>query len=286
MKAIEIIKYQDIPEDSCDVCYLHRKAKEKLKDYILCPHCGARLKRLNIFNSNSYKTIIEKDNDNNIINKHIMPTQTCTVCSNEFAFKPIPIIYNGNHNIYYTGGRAFLVTSSPKITPDIMDLIEEIHIATSNNEDLNTKEILNKFKEKIDLNLKNFTNNILKGLYNTKPIDIPKEELNYEIVGEQNSYIEDAEIENMPVICNDDFSVYIGFKPIAIKNNNNSLEIYYDFKNEPLPTFTDEMEETILNFIRRVHSGEPLKPSHLEYWLACDLEGAVANFLYKTKLKY
>ena len=115
-KQNNIISREEIEklnEDICDVCYLHEQAKTFFQEkcvqksdkqiYDLCPICNERLQ---IYNEN-YDVI---GGHNEYTEEEIISYNQIKVCSNcnkYFAMMPIEIIYNGNHDIFYTGGNCF-----------------------------------------------------------------------------------------------------------------------------------------------------------------------------------
>ena len=135
MKAKDIIKAVDCPEEECNICHLHKKAEKLLQDRnvvkITCPHCNESID-CDWDNFDPYghdiqivgETNMNMYDDNEEINA--CPIGQCSKCGERFAFMPTPIIYNANHDIYYTGGKHDLTKSidNKKIKESILPLIK------------------------------------------------------------------------------------------------------------------------------------------------------------------
>ena len=122
-------------EIGCMICYTHEKAAEKFDEKLnspeyeqllyqfgiervaFCPKCGSLLVPCYDWTDSNEMAIVSEENvslpDGNIGYYHICE------CTNEectdkygnrsiFALMPEPIEYNGNHSIFYTGGRTYL----------------------------------------------------------------------------------------------------------------------------------------------------------------------------------
>lgn len=122
MKSEDILKQDKISEDECDVCALHDKAQEVLNDEILCPRCDKPLKGggagYNGFVVVGSHNAYDKDEP---IGKY--PLYHCNDCGNDFqelyALMPIPIKWNANHDIFYTGGSHFLMEDTSDLDTDV-----------------------------------------------------------------------------------------------------------------------------------------------------------------------
>lgn len=92
--------------DDCDVCALHESFAKHV-DATLCPKCNDETYLW--VSSDTLRVVGSSNivNDDDYIN--VYPVDTCPGCGAVFAWIPTPIIYNGNHDIYYTGGAHFLV---------------------------------------------------------------------------------------------------------------------------------------------------------------------------------
>jgi hypothetical protein len=126
MKSEDIIKEDDIPENECECCCLHKKAYEILKDEILCPKCNQPLEEGGA-GYDGYVVVGEGNyyNREHKIGKY--PILSCNNCGSDYreiyALMPIPIIYNGNHDIFYTGGKDYLIEDTDKINQSIKEKI-------------------------------------------------------------------------------------------------------------------------------------------------------------------
>jgi hypothetical protein len=144
MKSSEIIspdEAKQIQDEECLVCELHKRAYEKLKDGIHCPHCNASLTKDNeviIFPDEKYTVVGEVNfySENQDIRK--LYVQQCDHCSEYFAITTEKIIYNANHDIYYTGGRSYLSDHKKdfKIKEKIRPLIEDFYNRVKEGENL------------------------------------------------------------------------------------------------------------------------------------------------------
>lgn len=110
----------------CKICYTHEKAYEYFRNDNLpenmefisrprCPFCGKRLIRRHCYttaNGNAVVSEVNYSNPNGNIGFYsIWECETCTDKYNNtqlFALMPEPIAWNGNHDIYYTGGKAYI----------------------------------------------------------------------------------------------------------------------------------------------------------------------------------
>ncbi len=107
------MKLKDIwipPENSeeCEICEVHERAKEKLPKENLCPSCGELLEQDNFTIVGTYNGY-DPEHDINYYG-----VSCCSKCGNYSALIPTPIIYNGNHDIYYTGNGYYL-NDPPKV---------------------------------------------------------------------------------------------------------------------------------------------------------------------------
>lgn len=135
MLSKDIAKLEDIPEDECGVCYLHEKAYEKIENIIRCPHCKQEIK----FNDLNISIVVvgEKNGyeENDKIEK--MLAFDCNSCGKPIGFKTIPLIYNANHDIIYTGGKYYVTEEdAPKVSDEILKSIEQYTTRIKNGEKL------------------------------------------------------------------------------------------------------------------------------------------------------
>jgi predicted RNA-binding Zn-ribbon protein involved in translation (DUF1610 family) len=123
MKAEDIVKEEDIDSNECDVCQLHDEAEAKL--HMACPNCGGEI-RSDDLQDLTVRAVGETNyyTKDQIVEK--MPLTTCRSCRQVIAFKAIPVIYNGNHDVYYTGGKNYLFDANDvKMTESMVGHIED-----------------------------------------------------------------------------------------------------------------------------------------------------------------
>lgn len=142
-KQQDIVKENQIPEDECDVCYLHDKAynffKNKMKEEEgeLCPHCNGLM--LNHFAGYDGRAVVGGHNgytpDESI---GYYKVYYCDNCNKNYALIPQEIHYNGNHDIFYTGGKYFL-------------------------SDTDRQELMSKIKEKMEPSISGFVARVQNG---------------------------------------------------------------------------------------------------------------------------
>lgn len=147
MKAIDILKEEDIHEDDCGVCKLHEEAYKKLK--YVCPHCNETIKLEEGLMDNT----IQLDDTATVVgevnyydpeqNLELMPMVKCGGCHKYIGLKLIPIIYNGNHDIYYTGGKDYLATGEDiKMSDEMKKQIEQFTTRLKAGENLNAWNLI------------------------------------------------------------------------------------------------------------------------------------------------
>lgn len=159
-KQSDIVKIEDIPQDKCEVCYLHKKAYEFFEDkeldenIELCPYCNTPMDNY----AHGYDNRVVVGGHNSYTpNEKIgyYKVYECTNCSKTFAAIPQEIMYNANHNIFFTGGVAFLNKTDEKM---LMSKIEE-------EMKINTKEFVERVKNDnslADWNLSYWNQNSIK----------------------------------------------------------------------------------------------------------------------------
>ena len=88
-------------EDDCSLCLLHSSF---LKFEMECPKCGTA-----IFLKDAEMSVVGESNtvdpDENI---YIVPKLECH-CGAYIALMPTEIIWNANHDVYYTGGKKYVL---------------------------------------------------------------------------------------------------------------------------------------------------------------------------------
>lgn len=109
MKIKDFIDQHNIKfeEDECELCQLHEEAYKKLT--MVCPECGN-----GIYMDDFKKCPVGLENvveTNSEI--FICPVGTCPSCDCDIALIPTKIIYNANHDIYYTGGKTYVIGDIP-----------------------------------------------------------------------------------------------------------------------------------------------------------------------------
>lgn len=146
----------------CEICYTHEKAYEYFendeKDENMekisiprCPICGKYLTRRNNWTTMKGNAVVSEVNysnpDGNIGFYSIWECENCVdIFDNTqlFALMPEPISYNGNHNIYCTGGDKYIETKElkellelvkSKVMPSIMQYVRRV---------LNPKDFMDK----------------------------------------------------------------------------------------------------------------------------------------------
>jgi hypothetical protein len=107
----EFLKANSAAEESCDLCDAHVQAQTALPDEVACPHCGAALDVYNITAMAAVDglTVVSETNRKSETQRFTkLPVDRCSKCNEYIALRPIPVIYNANHDIYYTGGVSYL----------------------------------------------------------------------------------------------------------------------------------------------------------------------------------
>ena len=113
MKIKEFIeKNPDVlSEDGCKLCSMHKKYEERFAS-VTCPKCNETLfseKNVHLLEFHavgSTNATPERCHDEEQIDT--FPIIRCHACGGVFACIPKEILYNGNHDIYLTGGREYL----------------------------------------------------------------------------------------------------------------------------------------------------------------------------------
>lgn len=106
MKVSEVIF--ENPNNDCELCLLHETVTKQIVSDVVCecPRCREQL----VININDYglTTIGETNTADPAEQIGIYPMALCSKCSGYFALMPVAIQYNGNHDIYCTGGKKYL----------------------------------------------------------------------------------------------------------------------------------------------------------------------------------
>lgn len=106
MKMKDIITEKEINNTAeCEICKTHERAYNIIEDGITCPYCNA----LNYYKIDNNYIVVGEENcysSDHDINKFL--SFKCHECSEDIILIPNKVIYNANHDIYYTGGKAYL----------------------------------------------------------------------------------------------------------------------------------------------------------------------------------
>lgn len=105
----------------CEVCHLHDKAYEKLtEDRTVaipvphCPVCGCQMGVHPQTDENDSAVVSETNRYTGEGNIGYYSVFCCDKCDTTYALIPTPVIYNGNHDIFYTGGKQYVVDKEQK----------------------------------------------------------------------------------------------------------------------------------------------------------------------------
>lgn len=118
-------------EIGCEICYTHMKAYDFFKsknEYQalianpICPHCK---EQMDLDNNN---VVVGETNYSDPRNKlYYTNIYKCAHCSKTVCLVPVDVQYNGNHDIYYTGGRDYLIDDK-KLKPLLEDITKRINV--------------------------------------------------------------------------------------------------------------------------------------------------------------
>ncbi len=96
--------------DGCELCETHKRAYTQIPDGVICPYCGHNHPDwFNDFMSMANYQVVGMMNGYNPednISKFLV--FNCEKCGEYIAMMPEKVIYNGNHDVYYTGGSHYL----------------------------------------------------------------------------------------------------------------------------------------------------------------------------------
>jgi hypothetical protein len=120
MKVKDFLKEHPeiLNDENCSVCQLHTVFPTEA---MACPYCGKEIYAgdFDMMPVGTVNSVDEDDGDEEI---NAFPVGHCRECWEYIALIPTKIIYNGNHDIYYTGGKNYVVEDIPfegKLLPDI-----------------------------------------------------------------------------------------------------------------------------------------------------------------------
>lgn len=105
----------------CSLCALHDWARNLLDEKYECAWCGA----LNHQNSATPTVIGETNSATPDEQVTMAPMFECHECEKHTAMLPTRVKWNGNHDVYYTGGSRYLVDQEIKLGPEALRLITD-----------------------------------------------------------------------------------------------------------------------------------------------------------------
>ena len=134
MKAKEIISETEAKEidssNECTVCVLHERAEKVIQPGIKCPSCGYINSTYEFFGSDEVTvydyTVVGGSNEyrpDENIEKYLVGE--CSKYGKFIALIPTEIIYNANHDIYYTGSDLYLTKELPDMTDCLIPIIKQ-----------------------------------------------------------------------------------------------------------------------------------------------------------------
>lgn len=91
-------------DDTCGLCAIHDLADSKI-DGLVCPKCSLPIS-LDDANMKVVGETSAADSEESIIK---VPVISCR-CGATIALIPIEIIWNANHDVYYTGGKRYIIS--------------------------------------------------------------------------------------------------------------------------------------------------------------------------------
>ena len=124
--------------DACDLCALHDMFRDAHSlDIYECPKCDGEiwLENAITFPVGGHNGV---DDNENIF---LAPIVACTNCSATIAFIPTAIIWNANHDVYYTGGTHYL-TDDFVLGKELLPTLEQYKRRIQAGEELSA-ELLN-----------------------------------------------------------------------------------------------------------------------------------------------
>jgi hypothetical protein len=115
IKAEDSLKgIEDHPdEDPCEACYVSENAYKKLPKAIVCPECGHN--ETEVYIDDEDFVAVQKDNGCQPQKVRMMPVINCEKCCKHIGLLAIPVTYNANHDIYYTGEGSYIPTDISKV---------------------------------------------------------------------------------------------------------------------------------------------------------------------------
>lgn len=130
-------------EDTCELCEVHKQAFKLLQEELPCPYCGKDL----LMEHYSFTEAVVGETNGCDENETLEIRQVgqCRYCQQYLMLSLKPIIYNGNHDIYYTGGKRYLTKPDFELFKEeiqeagkeMAELAEQYRVRRLQGEDLN-----------------------------------------------------------------------------------------------------------------------------------------------------
>ena len=129
------------PEDECGLRHVHAKAYDyfeaKCFPFFECPWCGEHILYYESHGNSFNFTVVGESNRGTPDEKmYLANADACSKCGEHFAFLPEKIQYNANHDVFYTGGKDYLLddegedriraTLKDAITPSIDNFMQRL----------------------------------------------------------------------------------------------------------------------------------------------------------------
>jgi hypothetical protein len=135
-KEKDIINLDDLKEEDCRICETHKAAYKFFRNkanwvdeaIVYCPLCNKPLMKGFMDYTSAVVSWDNGPNPEGAIGLYDL--YECEECKKVYAMMPIEVRYNGNHDIFYTGGKSFLSPSeeevlSKKINDSMLKSIEQ-----------------------------------------------------------------------------------------------------------------------------------------------------------------
>lgn len=142
MEIKHVLEQLVLNEDDCELCEVHSKAYDMLPNGIVCPECNHVHNNYFIIGKEDY-TVVGETNGTEDLEEKIekYPVHSCPNCKTKFALIPTKIKYNANHDVYYTGGKRYLMKGIPGIREAILPSIEQYTERISQGENLKASNL-------------------------------------------------------------------------------------------------------------------------------------------------
>jgi hypothetical protein len=116
----------NVPEDGCDLCQAHEFFQRCHCAFLVCPNCEKPLDPID-----PKPGTLTPVGSENVLNPddeiHAWEITHCRDCDMTFASVPTQIIWNANHDVYYTGGKSFLTQDIVLDESGILSAITQYH---------------------------------------------------------------------------------------------------------------------------------------------------------------